>query len=766
MASPFPTVIFTFSMILIGLAIVIQGGIWLFSWHKEKGKYQPSGPAAPNKPSTPAPALWHHAAPMASAPVLSQAFVSPPSTPATLPKPASPASSPAVLKNPDPPAQAVSPEKQIPDEIRDVVLFFIELHRLEMGLPKNALRRFSPVTDDDTRKMQTFELFIKGIHGWNSRRMSISPLGEKTGSKSKCFYVIYDSHWVVKLPPTPIKNITRYIASIRREVGVAARLAPVACIVPSVSMVLKRVKKVPRQQGRNFEEIEEHYLQLVKETPELQEMLRISGNFALFMELSNDFFVGSVIRDLHAKIVTRDNIRSDLDMAWEQEAFIARYGLAEFPVFEKIQRLGHVFTEIAPQVLRKMNVSAIGPLQTWQLKNWLLMTLSGHEQPEDLADVDPEFKDAIKTAFSDIFTPHQDDVKTVLHFFRVQRETHDFSKKQRAIGNIASKLLMLLSHFGEKKVALRDLKPDNLFISSTSTNYPAFLNDAEKFEIGVIDVETAVSLEPDENGTIAQPLLGGTPLYATPLHILNNDTLSRFFGDPGKLLHYEDWFAMTAIIFKVICGKNLFLHTARSFPEIVKNLKIGKSTPAPGEAALKILSRKFWSMAKADLQHQLTAHAHLLEQLFIEVPPRLTNVLKTVLKQEKTILQRAILARIASASLVQGGKDSDFLRDASPVQITKQMERWRQPQNLPAPQRPMARDMLLFLLHLRKLKQKEAEKNEAIAALTVFPHPLRADLLLSALFQIVYQIMCPAPWRNAQAARQGAACGEKKAKAI
>ena len=39
---------------------------------------------------------------------------------------------------------------------------------------------------------------------WAKRRMTIGPLGEESGSKSKCYYVIYDIHMVVKIPVRPI----------------------------------------------------------------------------------------------------------------------------------------------------------------------------------------------------------------------------------------------------------------------------------------------------------------------------------------------------------------------------------------------------------------------------------------------------------------------------------------------------------------------------------------------------------------------------------
>ena len=93
-----------------------------------------------------------------------------------------------------------------------------------------------PVFQSSQRRLQVkgkvFELGIKGNNDWISRRMSIAPLGEDSGSKSKCFYVIYDTHMVVKIPPEPVTDVAKYIRDIRREVQITSQLAPVACIVP------------------------------------------------------------------------------------------------------------------------------------------------------------------------------------------------------------------------------------------------------------------------------------------------------------------------------------------------------------------------------------------------------------------------------------------------------------------------------------------------------------------------------------------------------
>jgi hypothetical protein len=58
------------------------------------------------------------------------------------------------------------------------------------------------------------------------------------------------------------------------------------------------------------------------------------------MELTNSFFLGRVIDELHeSKDKTGDELREAPDVAWDQEAFTTRYGLASLPVFEGLQTL-------------------------------------------------------------------------------------------------------------------------------------------------------------------------------------------------------------------------------------------------------------------------------------------------------------------------------------------------------------------------------------------------------------------------------------------
>ena len=93
-------------------------------------------------------------------------------------------------------------------EKRGIVEFFLNIFKLQMNLPGRA-GQYRMISEEDAAADQIFELRVKGEDQWISRRMTISPLGEESGSKSKCFKVIYDDMIVIKMPPSPITDFAK-----------------------------------------------------------------------------------------------------------------------------------------------------------------------------------------------------------------------------------------------------------------------------------------------------------------------------------------------------------------------------------------------------------------------------------------------------------------------------------------------------------------------------------------------------------------------------
>ncbi len=632
-------------------------------------------------------------------------------------------------------------------DIRDIALFFLELFKVQNGLNSDAPGRFSMLEASASQKVKGFHLEIKRCGDWIGRRMSIGLLGEETGSKSRCYYIIFDTHMVIKIPPTPVTDMQHYATAIRAGVQVAARVAPIVCIVPMVSVVLKKVHKLPYAASLSPAQLEKRYIRLMEAQPNYQEYLKIGGRFAFFMELTNNFFLGRVINELNAARSTAgDEIHAAPEVAWDQAVFTTRYGLASLPVFEGLQTLYRQCEADALQIVRTSNRHQT--IHPYQIKKWFWSCLFGpgvHPQDKRL---DKTQRIRLEETFRARFSANPGKVDDLIQLLGERRETTVFAQNRRPIENIASNVLDLLARFKENQIVIRDLKPDNLFLDADPQDYPVFLNSRGGFSIGVIDVETAVALQPTEDGSPAQPLLGGTPLYATPLQLVANKTIATCFGNAAEILHYQDWFAVIAIIFRTVTGKNLFVRAARTFPETLRSLKQGRRRSGPDEATLEAISRTFWSAAVTDIQDGLADHSDRLRRLTLRVPESMAPSIKAELEREAAFLQQAIRRHVAYAPLFTGDKNRNFLLRASSETIARQVARWQQQETLAKSHQALAPQMVAFLQNLNRLKRGVSEKRTAALVLATAPYEITAHTLLEAMFQVVFAAMYKSRWKT------------------
>ncbi len=97
----------------------------------------------------------------------------------------------------------VPPDEEADDTITpsDIISYFLNLFRLQIGADPSTPMETKALMDNAMGSNTVYELRIKHRGEWMRRRMSIGPLGDEAGSKSKCYYVIYDVHlWWLKYP--------------------------------------------------------------------------------------------------------------------------------------------------------------------------------------------------------------------------------------------------------------------------------------------------------------------------------------------------------------------------------------------------------------------------------------------------------------------------------------------------------------------------------------------------------------------------------------
>jgi hypothetical protein len=179
---------------------------------------------------------------------------------------------------------------------------------------------------------------------------------------------------------------------------------------------------------------------LVEEKPEYQEYLKIGDRFAFFMELTNNFFLARVIDELHAsKDKTGDEIREVPNVAWDQEAFTTRYGLASLPVFEGLQTL---FRSCEAEVMRIIKASGQGvQAHTFQIKNWFLSSIAGEKIDRKQKEIGEALLTQIEDGISTVFKANPKNVDDLIQLLRTHLETKAFMKSRQQIENIASSTL-------------------------------------------------------------------------------------------------------------------------------------------------------------------------------------------------------------------------------------------------------------------------------------------------------------------------------------
>jgi serine/threonine protein kinase len=258
----------------------------------------------------------------------------------------------------------------------------------------------------------------------------------------------------------------------------------------------------------------------------------------------------------------------------------------------------------------------------------------------------------------------QDNSKVVAVYRKIIKDyiyRSSFEQNKPQMEAVTTNLLDILAWFREKRVSMRDLKPDNLFVAGDPTRYPLFLRSAQEFSIGIIDVETAVDFEKSEYKKTKQPMLGGTPFYATPSHFIKNDVIIYKFKNLGKILHLQDWHATLIMIYKVITGDLLFEQTARLFGE-VRNLMVNANKPGGHQTdVFEEASRIFWHSAVSEFQIKIAESEKSLKAVVVGLTETVKYMFCKALTKEKKSIVKVIKKCVDSQNIFEKAHTRDLL---------------------------------------------------------------------------------------------------------
>ena len=189
------------------------------------------------------------------------------------------------------------------------------------------------------------------------------------------------------------------------------------------------------------------------------------------------------------------------------------------------------------KLIAQTGISANIPI--YQFQSWFYSALAQKEVVEDGNKYPATFVNQLNLLLKKIMLEESEVIGIYRKLIRDYVYMSCFEQNSAQMSAIYSNLLDILAWFRQKRVSMRDLKPDNLFVAGDSARYPLFLRSDKEFSIGIIDVETAVDFEKSKYTKIKQPLLGGTPFYATPSHFIRNEVLDIEFGNLGIVIGYQ-----------------------------------------------------------------------------------------------------------------------------------------------------------------------------------------------------------------------------------
>ncbi|WP_028314020.1 hypothetical protein [Desulfatibacillum aliphaticivorans] len=584
----------------------------------------------------------------------------------------------------------------------DVVNFFLNLYRKQIGAPPSCMGKYTVLDSDAHGPESLYELKVRIGEDVHTRRMTITPLGEDTGSRSKCFFVIYDVHMVLKIPPMEQNNLQEYIESIRRDAKIVDRLAPRECIVPKVSVILKMIRTFDDTEDLSPMQLEEVYIKWLMEDPRTQEFLKINGSFVYFMDLAKYYFLGGIVAKMQGdKDKNAQEILGHHDLIWEIDDFEGRYGYQFASLCEDLQHLyGKCRTAASAVLIRHKLANAV---QDYRIRNWFLIHLAARTVKAEDADGNAKILDDLNKALQELMEEEASTVNAYRKMIKEYIREKMFFRNKPQMETIIINLLELLAWLRTSKVSIRDLKPDNLLVAGNPDNYPYFLTNAGEYNIGLIDVETAADFSGGEPGSMEQPLLGGTPNYATPSHLFANEIIALAWGDVGRMLHYQDWQATLGMIYRVATGKTLFPKTGKILPKLPKMFSQAPKGKTPLDL-IKETSKLFWQSAMAEFDAKRQQKEEALRTLKVTLDETAVVMLQEELAIESEVVLGALKTRILNQKIYTSKDAKKKLFAASAKSLNQQKVRLANTPDGNAAQTRVKRQALKLFGDLERMK--------------------------------------------------------------
>ena len=624
--------------------------------------------------------------------------------------------------------------------IESVVKYFLSLFRLQLEFSEKRTAKSSyRLVGRDATGEQVYELRASCKGEWNSRRMSIRQLGESVASKSTCYKVIYDDLLVVKIPPRSFPDFDTYLKYIQTEKTIARQLAPaIVCLYPSISGVLKKIPQV-NPTGRQLLETENDYTRLLTKRPDLQHYLKIGGRFAFFMDLSRYAFLNQILTGIHENTLrTSEAILKHRDAFFYLDAFETIYGPGHDDTFFAINQLFRHYQNRLDRVVA--HTEGLLTIPDYLREEWFFDWMAGRLPDIAANGYSEPVAENIQHALSSITEADQAAIQNYKALVTDYVKQKIFYSNQGKMAALIANTLKLLTRLKEHAVAVRDLKPDNIFVAKNFDGADHLMGDPDSYDLGLIDLETAISVDSSRPGGLQQPLMAGTPSFMTPSQLFGNVILEELFGaHTPRVLYMQDWYAAVGIIFNIVTGKHLFQRTAKLVPEIIR---LKQKSSKPSADIFKQVSWNFWNTASMEMAESIRIHQDRLDVLRVELPSPARELLSAEAIQENAFLKEALHQKIEGQNFFPNSREA--LTYATVDVIRK--NRLKQEQRMQSGKcEPIRQNRIIAFLKTLETLKIQAAQNQALISANSGARPTAAELM-DILFRRAFYAMYNPLW--------------------
>jgi hypothetical protein len=630
-----------------------------------------------------------------------------------------------------------------------IVYFFLDLYRRQVGLPEPDPRLMSAraLSISKNSGEVTYELKVTRGGRDHTRRMSLCRLGGDAESRSICYKVIYDDLLVLKIPPEPLTDFDHYLEKIDLERVTASRLSPeVPCVSPSITAILKKDPEFRNERNGSHETHETDVISRLKDSPSFQRYLKIRGTFVFFMSLSKYLFFDQMIGKIHQTETLLSNAIADsLHMMEDITAFQTAFGEGKGTLFFSFANLQQEYLQAMDRLLQQHGHDSYH-IPDYGKKQWMFHQLAGKPISGERYALPKSFFLDQQMAAKRIFSEKKKTIKAFIDLIKSDIEKTSENRNRNTVEGIIGNLLSLLFNLKEKRTAIRDLKPDNMFLAGDSDNPDIFLTSADQYKLGLIDLETSANFE--EISSMQQPILAGTPSFATPSHIFENHILEQVFHDATRILYLQDWFAAIGIIFNVATGKVLFEKTGKLLAEVVRVRLKAVKNGEPLQEVLKNASWVFWHTACSEFSAVMASN----REIFKNISLSLGEMERGMLLEEALTCERLLADQmnrsISNQRFFKKEEALKGLRAASPERIAAIQENWKTGENFKKAPAAVSAGVVRFLRGMEHIKKCSRELSEVKSILQEKGADMSAQDIIFLLFRLVFFSMYRPEWND------------------